>query len=87
MNCADCQEMDCYRGKDDTVIAEEAARIIDDGNIHIHRDVLELNASRSEVRQILGDLFGNERVGTQEAFDAALEAAVDEVSDLEILLD
>ena len=66
---------------------EAAARIIDEGNIHIHRDVLELNASRSEVRQILGDLFGNERVGTQQAFDAALEAAVDEVSDLPILLD
>ncbi len=28
MNCADCEEMDCYRGKDDTVIAEDAARII-----------------------------------------------------------
>jgi hypothetical protein len=66
---------------------EAAARIIDEGNTHIHNNVLELHASSSEVREILGDLFGNERVGTQEAFDAALEAAVDEVSDLRILLD
>ena len=28
MNCAECKEMDCYKGKDDTVIAEESARIV-----------------------------------------------------------
>jgi beta-lactamase regulating signal transducer with metallopeptidase domain len=66
---------------------EAAARIIDEGNIHIHDGVLELDASRSEVHEILDDLFSGERVGTREAFVAALEAAVDEVSDLEILLD
>lgn len=63
---------------------EAAARIIDDGNIHIHNDVVELNASRSEVREILSDLFINGRIGTQDAFEAALDDAVEEVSDLRI---
>ncbi len=67
--------------------AEAAARIIDDANIHINDDLLELNASRREVREILTDLFTPLRVGTQDAFDDALEAAVDEVSDLEIRTD
>ena len=64
--------------------AEAAARIIDDANIHITDDLLELNASRREVREILTDLFNPLRVGTQDAFDDALDSAVDEVSDLEI---
>jgi len=67
--------------------AEAAARITDDANIHINDDLLELYASRREVREILTDLFSPLRVGTQDAFDDALEAAVDEVSDLEIRLD
>ncbi len=66
---------------------EAAARIIDDANIHINDDLLELNASRREVREILTDLFTPLRVGTQDAFDVALEAAVDDVSDLEIRTD
>jgi len=64
--------------------AEAAARIINDANIHITDDVLELDASRRETREILTDLFSPLRVGTQDAFDDALESAVDEVSDLEI---
>ncbi len=67
--------------------AEAAARIIDDANIHITDDLLELNASRRETRVILKDLFSPLRVGTQDAFDDALEAAVAEVSDLEIRTD
>ncbi len=67
--------------------AEAAARIIDDANIHINDDLLELNASRREVREILTDLFSPLRVGTQDAFDDALESAVDDVSDLEIRTD
>ncbi|MCU0305124.1 MAG: hypothetical protein MUC56_13820 [Thermoanaerobaculales bacterium] len=66
---------------------EAAARIVDDGRIHIHDGVLELEASRREVREILDDLFTPERVGTEEAFGAALEAAVDEVADLRIAVD
>ena len=67
--------------------AEAAARIIEDSNIHIHNDVLELDVSRREVREILSDLFTPSRVGTQDSFDNALEAAVDDVSDLEIRTD
>jgi len=67
--------------------AEAAARIIEDSNIHIHNDVLELDVSRREVREILSDLFTPSRVGTQDAFDNALEDAVDDVSDLEIRTD
>lgn len=67
--------------------AEAAARVIDDANIHINDDLLELNASRREVREILTDLFTPFRVGTQDAFDEALESAVDEVADLEIRTD
>jgi len=66
---------------------EAAARIIDDGNIHIHNDVVELNASRSEVREILSDLFSSGRIGTQDAFNAALDDAVEDVSDLRIKVD
>lgn len=65
---------------------EAAARIIDEGNIHIDDDVLELRASRREVLEILEDLFAPERVGTQEAFNAAIESASDEVSDLQIVM-
>ena len=67
--------------------AEAAARIIDDANIHITNDLLELNVSRREVREILADLFNPLRVGTQDTFDEALAASVDEVSDLEIRTD
>jgi beta-lactamase regulating signal transducer with metallopeptidase domain/predicted nucleic acid-binding Zn-ribbon protein len=63
---------------------EAAARIIDGGNIHTHDEVLELNASSSEVREILIDLFSSERVGTHEAFDRAIEAATNEASELRI---
>jgi len=71
----------------DAPFAEAAARLVEDGNIHIHNDVLELDLSRREAREILSDLFSASRVGTQNAFDDALEAAVDDVSDLEIRTD
>jgi predicted nucleic acid-binding Zn-ribbon protein len=68
---------------------EAAARIVEDAtvHIHIHNSVLKLDVSRREVREILSDLFTPSRVGTQDAFDDALEAAVDEVSNLEIRTD
>jgi beta-lactamase regulating signal transducer with metallopeptidase domain len=66
---------------------EAAARIVDEGNIHLDDDTLELHVSRSEVREILDDLFAGERIGTQEAYDRALAAAVDDVSDLRIQVD
>lgn len=66
---------------------EAAARIIDDGNLHVNDDTVELHASRRETREILRDLFGSLRVGTQDAFDQALEAAVSDVSNLELGVD
>jgi beta-lactamase regulating signal transducer with metallopeptidase domain/predicted nucleic acid-binding Zn-ribbon protein len=71
----------------DAPFEEAAARIVGDGNIHVNDDVLRLEARRSEVRQILRDLLAGGRVGGQDAFDEALEAAVDEVSDLRIRID
>jgi len=71
----------------DAPFAEAAARLIDDANIHIHKDVLEIDASRREAREILTDLFTPMRIGTQDAFDDALENAVNEISDLEIQTD
>jgi len=66
---------------------EAAARIIDDANIHLDDDLLELHASRREVREILEDLFGPERIGTEDAFDAAIDLAADHVSDLQIVVE
>jgi beta-lactamase regulating signal transducer with metallopeptidase domain/predicted nucleic acid-binding Zn-ribbon protein len=71
----------------DAPFTEAAARIIDDGNIHINDDVIKLDVSRREVREILSDLFTPSRIGTQDAFDDALENAVEEVSHLEIRID
>jgi predicted nucleic acid-binding Zn-ribbon protein len=71
----------------DAPFSEAAARIIDDGDIRIHNGVLELHASRRQTREILSDLFTPTRIGTQSAFDEALEVAVDEVSDLRIETD
>jgi len=71
----------------DAPFAEAAARIVDDANIHVNDGVLELDASRRETREILNDLFVPVRIGTQDAFDGALEAAVDEISDLEFETD
>ena len=66
---------------------EAAARIVEEADVHIHNDVLEFDVSRREVLEILSDLFTPSRVGTQDAFDNALEDAVDEVANLEIRTD
>ena len=63
---------------------EAAARIIDEGSLHIDDEIVELHASRTETREILNDLFSSLRIGTQDAFDQALEAAVVDVSNLEL---
>jgi beta-lactamase regulating signal transducer with metallopeptidase domain/predicted nucleic acid-binding Zn-ribbon protein len=66
---------------------EAAARIVDDAHIHISNGLLELDASKREVQEILTDLFAPSRIGTQNAFDHAVQAAVEEVCDLEIRID
>ncbi|MGD8441204.1 MAG: M56 family metallopeptidase, partial [Holophagae bacterium] len=71
----------------DAPFGEAAERIVDEASIHIDDDVLELDVSRREVREILSDLLGPARIGTEEAFDGALERTVDEVATLEIAVD
>jgi beta-lactamase regulating signal transducer with metallopeptidase domain len=66
---------------------EAAARIVDDARIRINDGLLELDASKREVREILTDLFASTRIGTQDAFDHAIQAAVEEVCDLQIRVD
>ncbi len=55
---------------------EAAARITEDANIHIHDDVIRIKASPTDTRDILVDLFSEQRIGTQEAFDRAIDNAV-----------
>jgi len=71
----------------DAPYREAAERIVERGSIHIHDDVLELNVSRSEVREIVEDLFSPGRVATRNAFDQALDAAIDAVTELRLELE
>jgi predicted nucleic acid-binding Zn-ribbon protein len=64
--------------------AEAAARILEDANIHVNGDVVRVSTSPTEAREILADLLGPRRTGSQEAFDAAVEAAAAAVSNLEM---
>jgi beta-lactamase regulating signal transducer with metallopeptidase domain len=66
---------------------EAARRLVEEADIHIDDDVLELDVSRREARQILGDLFKALRIGSEEAFDDALDRAVDDVCNLELSAD
>ena len=63
---------------------EAAARIMAEANIHVQDEVVEIDASRNETRQVLGDLFTKYRVGTQDSFEEAVEAASRAVSPLKI---
>ncbi len=68
-------------------IDEAAARIAVDADINLDDDVVRVNAPRSEAHEILTDLLAPHRVGTQEAFDAAVNGAVDALSPLVIRID
>jgi hypothetical protein len=63
---------------------DAAARIVEDANIRVHDDVVRVDASRGNTRDILIDLYGPQRIGVQETFDAAVERAVDGLSPLRI---
>jgi hypothetical protein len=65
-------------------IDEAAARIVEDAHVHVHDEVVELDASRREVREILSDLLSSYRVGTEDGFDAAVAAAADALSPMTI---
>jgi beta-lactamase regulating signal transducer with metallopeptidase domain/predicted nucleic acid-binding Zn-ribbon protein len=63
---------------------EAATRILEDAHIHVNGDVVRVSASPTEAREILSDLLGPHRTGSQESFDAAVTAAANAVADLEI---
>ena len=66
---------------------DAAARIVEDARINVDDDIVRVNASRGNTRDILIDLYGSQRIGVQEAFDAAVERAVDGLSPLRIQTD
>jgi beta-lactamase regulating signal transducer with metallopeptidase domain/archaellum component FlaC len=68
-------------------IDEAAARILEDAHVHVHDELVEVDASRRDVRQILVDLLGSHRIGTEDAFDAAVDDAADALSPLSIAVD
>jgi len=64
--------------------AEAAARIVEDARIRVDDDLVRIDASKSDVRDILADLFAPHRIGTQDAFDAAIDHATAGLSPLTI---
>ncbi len=66
---------------------EAAARIVEDARIRVDDDLIRVDASKSDVREILTDLFAPHRIGTQEAFDSAIDRAVAGLSPLTIRAD
>ncbi len=66
---------------------DAAARIVEDADINVHDDVVRVNAPRGNTRDILTDLYGPQRIGIQEAFDEAVERAVNGLSPLRIQTD
>ena len=70
-----------------TDFSEAASRIVEDANIHINDDVIRIKAPRSDTRDILIDLFSEERIGTQDVFDQAIENAVAGLTPMVIQVD
>ena len=66
---------------------DAAARIVEDADINVHNDIVRIDASRGNTRDILTDLYGPQRIGIQEAFDEAVERAVNGLSPLRIRVD
>jgi hypothetical protein len=70
-----------------TPLDEAAALITEDANIHINDNTLKFRARRGRTRDVLVDLLSDHRVGTQKAFDEAIDSAVDALSPLVIVAD
>ena len=66
---------------------DAAARIVEDASINVRDNVVRVDAPRGNTREILNDLYGPQRIGLQEAFDEAVERAVDGLSSLRIQAD
>jgi hypothetical protein len=70
-----------------TPLDEAAALIAEDASININDDTLKFRASRGRTRDVLIDLLSDHRVGTQKAFDEAIDSAVAALSPLVIVAD
>ncbi len=66
---------------------ESAERILDGAEVHVDDDLVTVNASSGDTRQILNDLLGPHRIGAQQNFDNAVHSAAAEMSNLEIRAD
>jgi beta-lactamase regulating signal transducer with metallopeptidase domain len=70
-----------------TPLDEAATLITEDANINIDDDTLKFRASKRRTREVLTDLLSDHRVGTQKAFDEAIDNAVAALSPLVIVAD
>ena len=70
-----------------TPLDEAAALIAEDANINISDDTLKFRASRGRTRDVLTDLLSDQRIGTQKAFDEAIDSAAAALSPLVIVAD
>jgi beta-lactamase regulating signal transducer with metallopeptidase domain len=70
-----------------TPLDEAAALIAEDASINIYTDTLKFRASRGRTRDVLTDLLSDHRIGTQKAFDEAIDSAVAALSPLVIVAD
>ena len=66
---------------------EAAAKIAEDAHINIDEDTLEFRANRRHTRDVLVDLLSDQRVGTQKAFDTAIDNAVSALTPMVIVVD
>lgn len=65
---------------------EAAKRIVDGGRIHVQDDTMEVQSPFGDTQEVLQDLFAGQRVGTEEAFNSAVNAAASDLENLQILL-
>jgi class 3 adenylate cyclase len=61
-----------------------AGQLLDDASINVNGNVVRVSMSEEEAREILSNRLGPHRIGSQEAFDAAVAATASAVADLEI---
>ena len=67
-------------------VDEAVARILDESRIQIHDDRVTMRAHRREVEEILTDLLADDRIGGRDAFERAVERAVNAVSRIDLQL-
>jgi beta-lactamase regulating signal transducer with metallopeptidase domain len=70
-----------------TPLDEAAALIAEDASVNIEDDTLKFRASRGRTRDLLTDLLSDHRIGTQKAFDQAIDSAAAALSPLVIVAD